>query len=244
MKDFISKATFGFLMAQLLPGAVVVFAFTCLFSDSGSQPSGLGGLIVCTGEWWFESTFRTILFLFVATSIGMLVHALNWTVLAWLEHNYKSSRESFWHKRFILLQVFLSPVKMLLEILWLLVAPDIDSLTMEENIHKIADNHMDQFSFLQDFYLYFGQFYAHTAYALLTTTVLSLVCQITRPGHTPFTLTIGLYFLTSLFFLLGRVQLGSLFKAERALSNKSSKGNQPTTVRGQSNSEGRENDRE
>lgn len=62
MKDLISKATFGFLMAQLLPGAIVVFAFTCFFSNSGSQPSGLIGLIDCAGEWWSESIFRTVFF--------------------------------------------------------------------------------------------------------------------------------------------------------------------------------------
>lgn len=235
MKDFISKATFSFLMAQLLPGAVVVLAFTCFFSDHGNQGSGLYELIIFTGEWWFESTFRTILFLFVATAVGMLIHALNWTVLAWLERKYENSRKSFWHEKCILFQVFVSPIKMFLEVGWLLFAPDIDSLTMEENIHKIADKQMDQFSFLQDFYLYFGQFYAHTAYALLITTILSVVCQIVKPGRTRFTLSIGLYFLTSTFFLLGRVQLGSLFKAERTLRNSREENKPPPPATGPSN---------
>lgn len=230
MKDLVSKATFGFLMAQLLPGAVVVFAFTCFFSDSGNQRSGLGPVIISTAEWWFESTFRSILFLFIGTAVGMLIHALNWTVLGWLERKYENSRTSFWHQRPIWLQVFVSPIKMVLELASVLAAPNIDSLTMDENIDKIADNRMAQFSFLQDFYLYFGQFYAHTAYALLITTILSLVCQLSRPGRTPFAVSIGSYFLTSLFFLLGRVQLGSLFKAESTLTTESSNDDQPTTV--------------
>lgn len=221
MKDFISRVTFGFLMAQLFPGALVIFGFTCFLSNCKCENRLFSKLIVGSGQCWLESTFHTLLFIFMATGIGMLIHGLNWTVLAWLESKYQNSRESFWHEKRLFLQLLISPVKMLLEIGWLLWAPNVDSLTMEENIHKIPDEKMSHFSFLQDFYLHFAQFYAHTAYALLVTTILSLICNFMRFDLDQIIYSIALYSLTSLFFLLGRIQLGSLFKAERLLKEES-----------------------
>jgi len=220
MKDFISKVTFGFLMAQFLPGAVVVFSLTWALQDI-SKPSILfQQRIISIGEYWFSSTYLMIIFLFITVAIGMVIHGLNWTVLAWLENRYDSYRESFGHRWLFWIQIFVSPVKMLLELLWLLVAPSIDVLTMEENVGKINSKRMSQFLFLQEFYLHFGQFYAHMAYALLVTFICGISCCIYNYSLARLGMTVFVYFLTSLFFLLGRIQLGSLFKAERSLTNK------------------------
>jgi len=229
MKDFISKITFGFLMAQLLPGAIVVFAITCV-TKVDSDTTSLKELLENVGQDWFGTTLSTILFIFVAVSIGMMIHGLNWTVLAWLENkgdpqSLKSARETWLHKRWFWLQLLLSPFFMVYEILNLLFrAPNIDCLTMDENISNIKEDSMESFLFLQEFYLNFGQFYAHVAYAFLITTICTLIHYINNRTCTIFMMLIFIYFLTSLFFLLGRIQLGSLFKAEIELAEKKNEG--------------------
>ena len=96
MKDFISKVTFGFFMAQFLPGAIVVFSVTCLclWSDVSCPTLSVSELLLKSGGCWFNSTFGTIAFLFIAISIGMVIHGLNWAVLAWLEHKANVETES------------------------------------------------------------------------------------------------------------------------------------------------------
>lgn len=88
---------------------------------------------------------------------------------------------------------------------------------MNENIPGISPDRMEQFNFLQDFYLHFGQFFAHMAYALLFTTVCACMCLVGRWDGSRVGIAILLYFSTSVLFLLGRIQLGSLFWAEAAL---------------------------
>lgn len=223
MKDFISKLTFGFLMAQFLPGSVVVFSSTYLACDISKPHCSIKQHFSEVGEYWFESIYLTIVFLFLSVAIGMVVHGLNWTVLAWLESKYDSSRESFWHQKLLIIQVFLSPIKMIIELLWLLIAPNIEILTLMENVHKIKKEKMEQFYFLQEFYLNFSQFYAHMSYAFLITFIFSIICCVQNFSWKRLAISIVFYFLTSLFFLLGRIQLGSLFKAERDLFDEKNK---------------------
>jgi len=227
VKDFISKVTLGFLMAQLLPGAVVIFAITCSVKVELDEITiTIPQLFLQAGESWFSSTFKTITFLFMAVATGLLIHGLNWTIWAWLENRAcprksKPVRESFWHKLPFLAQIFLGPLKMILEILYLLIAPNINQLTLDENAPNIKQEYMQQFLFLQEFYLYFGQFYAHMAYAMLITMFCSLICCIRNFSGGFCSLTVVLYFVTSIFFLLGRIQLSSLFKAEITLKEQS-----------------------
>lgn len=223
MKDFISKVTFGFLMAQLLPGAIVVFSFTCFFRDLCEPVSSLQNLLLNSGEFWFSSTLMTLIFLFISVSIGMLIHGWNWTVLAWLEYEaaekgYETVRGDLpYHKLCLFLQIIISPVVMIYEVLSLLTARPLTSLTMDENVARLPDNKMQQFTFLQDFYLHFGQFYAHMGYAFLIALPCCLICCIVNFDWARLVIVICLYFLTSEFFLLGRIQLGSLFEAESIL---------------------------
>lgn len=220
MKDFISKVTFGFLMAQFLPGAMVVIAMTCVvISISSLVPNTLDTMVQGVTGRWFNNPLMSIFFAFIAVAVGMVIHGLNWIVLAWLEKKYDSSRKSFWHKWPIIIQILLAPIKMILEVLWILLAPNIDILTMKENAPNLHSEQMQQFNFLQDFYLHFAQFYAHCAYALLVITLSSIICCLQHPSWLRLALTITLYLLTSVFFLMGRIQLGSLFKAEEELKN-------------------------
>jgi len=224
MKDFISKLTFGFLMAQLFPGAVVVFAVRCAAADKHCHPGDtLWHTISQIGSSLFSNTFTTVVLGLLAIGVGMCIHGMNWAVLAWLEHvaerkHWKSVRgDLWWHKWPIWLQLLLSPVFMLVEILWLLSCARLMDLIMEENVSGISPDKMEQFNFLQDFYLNFGQFFAHMAYALLFTTICACTCLIGRWDGSRVGLAILFYFSTSMLFLLGRIQLGSLFWAEAGL---------------------------
>lgn len=211
-------------MAQLLPGAVVVFTITCASnSKANGSEEPFRQVILNVGSAWFGDGFKAASFLLISVAAGMCIHGLNWAVLAWLEHvqeqkEWKSLRSDlYWHKLPIWLQLFISPFAMIIEVLWLLTAKNLDVLIMEENVPRINSNKMEQFNFLQEFYLHFGQFYAHMAYAFLITTVCSLVCCIRSFGLAFLGIVILFYFFTSMFFLLGRIQLGSLFWAEEQL---------------------------
>ncbi len=241
-KELLSKFTFGFLMAQFFPGAVAVFA-VALAADSyaaDEQSPGLWPAACSLYGHMLETPSRIAIYAFLAAGTGMLIHGLHWTVLAWLENHGNSgkprpSRESFWHRRCILFQLVFGPIKMVIETLWLLVAPNLKSLAMEENVPRVRPARMPNFIFLEEFYLYFGQFYAHTAYALL----LSMGCLVVALFRVGWTVNGGLliagtYLGTSIFFLLGRVQLATLFIAERALcdqSDPSNGGTQTATTR-------------
>ena len=225
MKDFISKVTFGFIMAQLLPGAVVVFAITCASSAKtcGSEEP-FGQVILNVGSAWFGDSFMAVSFLLISVAVGMCIHGLNWAILAWLEcvqekKGWQSLRgDLYWHKLPVWLQLLVSPFAMIIEVLWLLTARKLKYLIMDENVSRIDSDKMPQFIFLQEFYLYFGQFYAHMAYAFLITTICSLICCIRSFGLARSAIVILFYFFTSMFFLLGRIQLGSLFGAEEQLA--------------------------
>jgi hypothetical protein len=240
MKDFVSKITFGFLMAQLLPGTLVVAAATCLLGlGEGESMTCLPQVLNCIERHWFMTTFSTIAFLFAAVAAGMLIHGLNWTVLAWLENwghpnDPEPVRDRPWHEWPLLRQLLLAPGLMIYEILTLILkAPDINHLTMHENINWIKSECMGQFQFLEDFYLNFGQFFAHMAYALLVTGGASLIFCFRSPSIGSAGLVIALYLTTGVFYILGRVQLGSLFKAEDVLVQRS-KGRTSTPANGAS----------
>ncbi|HPC94254.1 MAG TPA: hypothetical protein PLU87_04870 [Sedimentisphaerales bacterium] len=236
MKDFISKVTFGFLMAQLVPGMVVVMAFTCM--SQSEAPDGdvcFRAMLEHIEACWSPSAFRTAAFLFLSCAVGMLIHALNWMVLAWTENksdvdNPKPVRETRYHKWPVLIQLLIGPFVMVYEVLSLLFkAPSVTHLTMDENVKCFKQDCEWRFQFLQDFYLHFGQFYAHTAYALLVATVLCLVNLFRCLCGTNITLAIIAYLLTTVLFLFGRIQLSTLFRAETELAeHEHQKGGGPT----------------
>ena len=244
MKEIVSRFTFGFLMAQLVPGAVALAFITLVFTarDVG-QGASLSRAVQLSAEGWLGAhccvpdgvtasagtaarpglgVAKIAAFLVLAIAVGMLIHGVNWMVLAWLENHQGSLcttrvRTSFWHRARLFVQLVLAPLKMVLEVLWILKAPGIVLLAMDENAPEITTKDREgMFVFIQDFYLYFFQFYSHTAYALLCgIPCLALAHRsLHHSVQQALPSLVGLYLLTSLFFLIGRVQYTSMCMAE------------------------------
>lgn len=230
MEQFLGRFTLGFLMAQLFPGAVAVLSCTCPYvARQADPPKTMVELFTAVGSLWFGPARNTVIFLFLSGAAGLLIHGISWSVMAWLENDNPPAwlgerrsppgspiRESFWHQRRIILQVVAGPVKMLLELLLALGAPKLEVLRMEENASHIRPEDKPAFDFLQDFYLYFAQFYAHTAYAfLLSIPFLFSAWAYMGEFTARRTLLLLLAYLgAGVFFIIGRVQYITLFNAE------------------------------
>jgi hypothetical protein len=266
MKDFLPNFTFGFLMAQLFPGAVTVLCLTCpyvawtsnawdalgsakvllvVFHPSlaliAAQAPAAGmfprliDLFSKVGDTWFGTTRNSVVFLFFAAATGMFLHGLDWLVLGWETtkcddngkpiEGYVSIREMPFHSQPVWKQLMFAPFHMLKETIRLISVPQIKWMTMDENLPQIAPSSLPLFTWLQDFYLYFGQFYIHMSYSLLIG-FLSILGAYSIIGLTSIRLLflVFLYSLTGVFFLMGRTQLASLFKNEDALINASHAG--------------------
>jgi len=219
MKDFFSKVTFGFLMAQVFPGAVAVLSLSFLYSTFGAnQPDSLLGAIRTTIAGWATASATAQLFLLgLCIGAGMAIHGLAWSVIGFYESSRdKAIFDSFWHKRRIVYQVLLGPLKIVGETaFFLFTTTNIRGATVPENAPRIHKDLFAHFEFLQDFYLYNAQFFTHTAYALVGSFV-SVVAFIIGNGLTPRRIIVGIlvYITCGLFFVLGRIQLSSLFAAE------------------------------
>lgn len=225
MKELLSKFTFGFLMAQLFPGAIAVTSLSCAFLALAEEcPHDGSGFVGYVLDTWSMSVPRVILFLVLATGMGMLIHGVHWTIVAALENrNDPDDPKPLWtlkrYGRTIAVQILCGPFTMLSELACLLRTKGIRPLLIDENVPCLGPNKMPMFDFLQDFYLSFAQFYAHTAYALL----MGLLCLASAFRHIGFSfgrvlLILVLYAGTGIFFLLGRIQLQTLFRAEVALA--------------------------
>ena len=261
MKDLFSKITFGFLMAQFLPGCIVVVAVSMLLGlEVTDQVDSVLGLMDASTNYWFKSednTKRVVFFLFLSTGAGMTIHGLNWMMVGFVEHlfskwkNTKGSaigrlfgrwkdfggdlcalRDNIWHRRHIMIQIVLGPFWMVAELLLLLMfSRGVNDMLIDENVGQIPKDKMDGFQFLQDFYLNFSQFFLHTSYAL----TLFLLPAILFSGETEiidrWQYAIAVYLLASYFFLVGRVQISSLFNAESKLKSMiSNKPREPETI--------------
>jgi hypothetical protein len=219
MKDFFSKVTFGFLMAQVFPGAVAVLSLSFLYSNFGAnQPNSLLGAIRTTiGGWAAASATAQLFLLGLCIGAGMAIHGIAWSVVGFYESSRdKAIFDSFWHKHRIAYQVLLGPLKIIGETaFFLFTATNIRGATVPENVPKIHKDLFPHFEFLQDFYLYNAQFFTHTAYALVGSFA-SVVAFIIGNGWTPRRIIVGIlvYITCGLFFVLGRIQLSSLFAAE------------------------------
>ncbi|MHC4199349.1 MAG: hypothetical protein ACYSU0_05110 [Planctomycetota bacterium] len=229
MKEFMSRFTFGFLMAQFFPGAALVFLLSVPATAWGAKPSyaSVEVLLKAVGASWFSATQNTILFAFLAAGTGMLLHGVNWAVLAWLE-NHKggepiSTADLRWHTWRIVWQILLAPALMIYELGWLLAARGLGKLFVDENVPHIRPEHMPMFNFLQDFYLHFGQFFSHMAYALLVGELCLVVAFASMGSLTGrrVLLLLVVYLLIGVFYLAGRIQMGSLFEAEHEILERS-----------------------
>ncbi|HEX6901874.1 MAG TPA: hypothetical protein VF789_19290 [Thermoanaerobaculia bacterium] len=226
MKDFITKATFGFLMAQLFPGSVAVFAiaFTSLTLES-QQPNDLTAIVAILLENWKDaSTLLQVFILALCIGAGMFIHGVHWATLGYLENKWGSVFQTYWHDKRLWLQVLLGPIKIVRESLDLLfTARHIRSASVRENIYDIHKDFIPHFEFIEELYLYYAQFFVHTAYALVGV----IACAITFVIHYGVTFgRLGLillaYVTCGTFLVLGRILLRSLFHAENQLAERSS----------------------
>ncbi len=223
-KDFVSKMALGFLMAQLFPGAIAVLGIALAWVALAQEaPMALFAIGKEVGTIFFTSGAGTTAFLFLSVASGMTIHGLAWAVRANVENRTSCSEAEkvskiWYHKPPIVVQLAMAPLVMIGELVWLLGVKGIDRLKLEENVPRIRPDDMPKFQFLQDFYLHFGQFYVHTSYALLCGT-LCLVVALQKGAEVPgrYWIIVPLYLLVGVLFLLGRVQLGTLFKAEGEL---------------------------
>jgi hypothetical protein len=231
MKDFVSKITFGFLMAQLFPGAVGAFAISyAYFALEPRQVNAVLGVAYTVIARWRDAGVAQQLFLVAfCVAIGMVIHGLHWAALGAMEHRFGSVYRDRWHQRTIWKQVAGGPIRLLDEIRVLFFGThDLRHASMDENVTRIDKDRMGQFEFLQEFYLSSGQFFMHTAYAL-TMTLTALVTFVVAYGLTwrRVVLLALLYLLIGIFFTLARVQLRSLFNAEEALADASKPAPEP-----------------
>ena len=242
MKDFISRLTFGFVMAQLFPGAVTVFALTFGYmSFDGKLPNGvLASVDQVLETWEGGSTAHQLFLVGMFIAFGMLIHGIHWTILGALEQEWsimkskltpapKSSFDFERDRTSLAYQFLIGPLRFFHELHLVARRRGMIRAAVRENVARIDDCWMKQHEFMQDFYLYPAQFYAHTSYALVIC-MLALFGFILRFDSGGFTygltprralLLVILYMASSAFFILARVQLATLFRAERDLIDQS-----------------------
>lgn len=153
----------------------------------------------------------------------MAIHGLHWGVIGCLEAKYGSLADSYWHNCRILFHILFGPIKEILEIgEFLLYKGGIEELAVDENVTNIKQEKMEAFHFLQDFYLHFSQFYTHTSYALIVSFLCLLPFVIVfESTWNRILLLLLIYTISGFFFVIGRIQLTSLFTAENELEKDS-----------------------
>jgi hypothetical protein len=161
MKDFVSKLTFGFLMAQLVPGLITVYSLTFIYATySGDALGTVVDAARAAVDLWSASVVRQLVFLALSVGAGMAIHGLHWAVLGHLESHYdRKVSETFWHDKRMIWQILLGPAKILREIFeFVFFANDVGRVAIEENVAEIDKDKMDAFQFIQDFYLHRWRF--------------------------------------------------------------------------------------
>lgn len=227
MNDFVSRTTFGFVMSQMFPGAIAVFSLVFAFyAVERSLPNAVIASALQILKAWDEAPVAYQLFLLgFCIGFGMFIHALNWAVLGALEHQPQHVFDSPFHHRTIALQVLGAPIRAVFEIGVLLFGPkELREARIKENAPDIHQEFMRQFEFVEDFYLYPAQFFAHTTLALLVAFA-AVVTFVANHGITYGRLIVlaVIYVASGAFFVLGRIQLASLFNAEIELTERSAR---------------------
>lgn len=223
MKDALTKLTFGFVMAQLFPGAIATTAATLAYLAWDRRlPASVVTAVDQLLENWSHGTSAHHLFLLgLCIGFGMFIHGLHWAALGALEKDGKVSVfSSRWHRWPIVFQVLLGPLRMFFELICLGSTVSTKAASIHENVPQIGQDQMMQHEFLQEFYLYSAQFFAHTAWALMSA-LMALGVFIGKYGCNDrrVTLLSMLYVATGSFFTLARIQLCSLFRGEAELKS-------------------------
>lgn len=224
MKDVVSRIVSGFIMAQLFPGALLVFSLSILyFSLPPSNPASLyqvANSVVTSLE--SASVLRNLALFGFVTGAGMFIHGLHRAVVGAVVQRSGSPFRSGAYEGALWLQILIGPAVILREIFDLLFrTKGIRAASVSESIPPIEPALVAHVHRIQDLHLDLARFFLHTAYALIGT-LGSLAGFILVAGFTwrRLSLLLVLYLLTGVLFMLGRVQLDSLLTAEQELSGR------------------------
>lgn len=262
MNDLIGRLTFGFLMAQLIPGAILFLALAFMSDLAGqevrpvvsviydritstpeeaehigdpaegqdAEAPGFISRLTSVSKNWAEPD-KLLFFILSSISLGLLLHGLNWTTIAYLENSggaaeggHSKPKPMFqrnYHSHSAARQILWAPIMMLCEVgSMLFKSTSIYDLAIQENIDRVPADELSKHKFLQDFYLYFAQFYAHLAYAVLVVLLAQAVSILLyeQPSYTKAVLMfVALWFSNGILFVFARAQFCALFVAEEAL---------------------------
>ena len=225
MNDLVNKLAFGFIMAQFVPGAILVLSFTFFFFDFSLNPKpNIEQLIEFTASYWNAGVSLKVVFTLLAAIAGMIIHGLNWAVLGYYESIYSEGgvSQTWWSKHLSPIgYLTIGPILSIWElVVFLCCGWDISRVAIDENATEINKDGFLAFTFLQDFYLHFAQFYAHTAYAMVFSIIgFSVLARIYSIWDTLGFVIICMYPLSGLLYLLSRIQFFSLFNAEMELAS-------------------------
>lgn len=226
MTDILSRLTFGFVMAQLVPGTIAAFSALCAYrsfaEDLEKSLPSIGNKALAL---WTGSFSQQLLVLSLCAGVGMLIHGLHWAVVGFLENRPRANgyegaaTGSFWHNWPLFIQVILGPIKLTVELAMLLfLGSSIAEVAIRENVENIPSEKMQAFEFLQGFYLHFAQFFAHAAYALTFTILCGIICVWQCGFSWPRAGFLACIWMgAGLYFVIGRIQMEALFRAESHL---------------------------
>ncbi len=215
-------------MAQFVPGAISLDSFSFIFlAFHGEFHNSVIFIGRKTVLIWGSSVPLGVLFISLSIAFGMAIHGLHWAVLGFLENYYaegdklKKVYDTYWHNLRIVIQILLGPIKIVCEILqFLFEGKNLTEIAIDENITKISQDKEHAFQFLQDFYLNFAQFYAHTSYALTVSFLNFLIfCFICSFNLERVGILILIYLIAGYFFVIARIQIASLFTGENNLKS-------------------------
>src|SRR5262245_13341494 len=143
MNDLFSKATFGFLMAQFMPGVLTTISLVIvLFCLTGAAPNSLLATAIKAMTVFDGPVLQQVALVGVCTGAGMTIHGLHWAVLGFLENHPSDANRTaepqpisatFCHTWPIWSQVLVGPMKLAVEIVLFLVrCNDIEEAAIEE----------------------------------------------------------------------------------------------------------------
>ena len=224
MKDLFDKFAFGFIMAQLVPGTVIVLSAT-LFAVDAQEISPLSRTEVAKSvlQIWTSTPSLQVVLVVLSVAAGMTIHGMHWSILGYYESCDRDGGvfSKWWHRKlWTIVLIGFGPLLAIWELLSFLVfGRDTAEVALDENAPKIPNDRIAAFTFVEDFYLHFAQFYAHTSYALVFACCCVVYFCVTNSVFTsnlPF--IGGLYLAAGTFYVFGRIQLASLFLAEQELA--------------------------
>jgi hypothetical protein len=226
--NFWSRFVFGFLLAQVLPGILCLF-FLFFISVGGkiistSKAMGFADYLAVHAQRLGQVPVWLGCFFVAAACLGIVLHWLNWLVIARLEQRVQTAKltgiEALpWHRRPFFVQVLVWPLDLIREFGILFFAtPDLEKLIRREKITLVPPEKFAQLSWIEDFNLPFAQFLSNLHLAMIPALV-SVIVVFNFAGFTARRCIV--LFLTysaiGLVRVLSRQQLISLSRAEEEL---------------------------